>query len=257
MPQRINTCDVISGVKENEALLDCIDDKIYNDGKVKNDEPSHLTDVSSFRLLLQPEHPYCTACSPPPPLAQQEEDNHDVALKARYRLKNHMRVESSSCNEPSGISGQFVKEEKEVIVRSRLIVRSGLCCYSEVPVIKKLIFSLPSIKCVQVNVTTKMVYVDHQIGVTTASSIVDLLNSQGFSTNILSDVVTDEKDKVNDTMKENGDDLIMPLHWNIIFSGVFWIISLLSINGGPWLVKKISLNIFVAFIVIIQFSAID
>jgi hypothetical protein len=98
-----------------------------------------------------------------------------------------------------------------------------------------------------VNVTTKMVHVDHQSSVTTASSIVDLLNSHGFSATILSDggAEANRKDKVRnednveDIRQENEDPLIMPLHWNIIVSGVFWVIPMLSLIGGPWLVNHI------------------
>jgi hypothetical protein len=238
--------------------------EIYSVGKVNSDEPAQRTGRSSFPRLFQPEHPYCTVCSSPPPLVQHAEDN-DVDLEEGSRVNNltvDRQKEIAFGSESNRTSGQYAEEdEEEVIVRSRLMVTSGLCCYSEVPTIKNIIFSLPRTKRVKINITTKMVYVDHQSSVTTASSIVNLLNSHGFSATILSDggAGADGKDTVRNEdkveyIRQEGeeDPLIMPLHWNIIVSGVFWVISMLSLIGGPWLVKQDKLCYFT---VVYLFSA--
>lgn len=122
-----------------------------------------------------------------------------------------------------------IKEEEEdtAVIRTRLIITSGLCCSSEVPTIKNIISSLPGVQHVRVNVAAKMVLIDYPAATTTTTaSIVNLLQSQGFSSHILEN---DEETNQNTTANDQK-----IIHWNVVFSGIFWVISMLSYIGGPW-----------------------
>jgi len=121
-----------------------------------------------------------------------------------------------------------IQEEHTAVIRTRLIITSGLCCSSEVPTIKNIISSLPGVQHVRVNVATKMVLIDYPAATaaTTASSIVNLLQTQGFSSHILEDV-----GETNQNTTPNDQKII---HWNVVFSGIFWVVSMLSYIGGPW-----------------------
>lgn len=70
--------------------------------------------------------------------------------------------------------------------RSQFFVQ-GICCASEVPIIKKILLPVPGVKSVSINTTTKVVYVDHEPSVTTAEVISITLTQQGFKSEILRD----------------------------------------------------------------------
>mmetsp|Transcript_3002 Transcript_3002/g.3299 ORF Transcript_3002/g.3299 Transcript_3002/m.3299 type:complete len:1163 (-) Transcript_3002:547-4035(-) len=68
-------------------------------------------------------------------------------------------------------------------VDSKFHVR-GICCSSEIPAINSIIEPVTGVHRVQINVTTKIVFVNHNSGVVTAQEIKHKLDKEGFSTSI-------------------------------------------------------------------------
>lgn len=64
-------------------------------------------------------------------------------------------------------------------VRSQFYVR-GICCASEVPAIKKIVKPLTGVSKLNINITTKMVHVQHDASVITADQIARRLSREGF-----------------------------------------------------------------------------
>jgi copper chaperone CopZ len=63
----------------------------------------------------------------------------------------------------------------------------GICCASEIPAVRSIVEPLEGVKKVAVNVTTKIVYVDHDTGMTSATNICKALNDQKFGAQIKKD----------------------------------------------------------------------
>ena len=63
----------------------------------------------------------------------------------------------------------------------------GICCSSEVPAVQGIINPLHGVKNVIINVTTKTVYVDHDLLTTSAQDIADALDREQFTTVITKD----------------------------------------------------------------------
>mmetsp|Transcript_611 Transcript_611/g.829 ORF Transcript_611/g.829 Transcript_611/m.829 type:complete len:928 (-) Transcript_611:143-2926(-) len=74
---------------------------------------------------------------------------------------------------------------------------TGICCSSEVPVIRKIVKPLAGVKKVAINVTARTVYVDHDVTVNTAQNIADVLNYERFGATVLKDAA--------DSIMKNGD----------------------------------------------------
>jgi copper chaperone CopZ len=72
-------------------------------------------------------------------------------------------------------------------VRSNFHVQ-GICCASEVPMVKKIVKPMPGVSPkVQINITTRTVYVQHDVNVTTAQQIANQLSREGFPAQIQKD----------------------------------------------------------------------
>jgi len=78
------------------------------------------------------------------------------------------------------------ENESSQVVRSQLYVQ-GICCASECPSIKKIVKPLPGVTKIQINVTTKMVYVQHDPQAITADEIATALHGQGFESRVYKD----------------------------------------------------------------------
>lgn len=72
------------------------------------------------------------------------------------------------------------------IVRSQLYVQ-GICCATECPSIQKIVKPLPGVSKLQINVTTKMVYVHHDPTQLDVNEIAMALFSQGFEARVVKD----------------------------------------------------------------------
>ena len=71
-------------------------------------------------------------------------------------------------------------------VRSKFFVE-GICCASEVPSVRKIVKPLPGVSKMQINITTKMVYVQHDLVRIDADMIAKELDKEGFPAQIRSD----------------------------------------------------------------------
>ena len=72
------------------------------------------------------------------------------------------------------------------VVKSQFYV-PGICCASEVPSINRILKPLTAVKKVQINITTKMVYVQHNPDIMSAQELSLQLHGQGFDANIQKD----------------------------------------------------------------------
>lgn len=68
---------------------------------------------------------------------------------------------------------------KSNIGRSQLFV-SRICCPREVPIIRDIVEPLEGVKKVSINVTTKTVYVQHDLSAVSVQRIAEALNKEGF-----------------------------------------------------------------------------
>lgn len=74
----------------------------------------------------------------------------------------------------------------QILVRSKFYV-SGICCASEVPAVKKIIKPIYGVSKVQINITTKMVNVQHDASLISAGEIERRLTREGFPTKVQQD----------------------------------------------------------------------
>ena len=72
------------------------------------------------------------------------------------------------------------------IVRSQFHV-SGICCAMEIPVIRKIVRPLFGVETLQINITTKQVYVQHNATSISAEAIASHLSKEGFPSDIIVD----------------------------------------------------------------------
>ncbi|KAL3918150.1 MAG: hypothetical protein SGILL_004373 [Bacillariaceae sp.] len=71
-------------------------------------------------------------------------------------------------------------------VRSAFYVQ-GICCASEIPAVRKIVKPLPGVSKLNINLTTKVVHVQHNISRIEANQIASALSCQGFPTQIQKD----------------------------------------------------------------------
>lgn len=71
-------------------------------------------------------------------------------------------------------------------VRSQFYVK-GICCASEVPAVKRIVKPMLGVSKLQINITTKMVHVQHDVSIVSAQQIADKLSREGFPTTIQKD----------------------------------------------------------------------
>jgi copper chaperone CopZ len=135
------------------------------------------------------------------------------------------------------------EQDQESKKRSQFFVEN-ICCAAEIRPIRSILETMDGIHEVSINVTTKMVYVRHDVSIVAASEIESRLNKQGFRTQILVDVarvqkpmVTEAEGKTESTLESVDDSVEIhtsKLNPLIIISGLFWIISMFSYIGGSW-----------------------
>lgn len=85
-----------------------------------------------------------------------------------------------------GTSSGFGKGTQSHVGRSHFFVQK-ICCAAEIPAIRSIIEPLPGIISVSINVTTKMVYADHNVDICSATGIEEALNKEGFGAHIKKD----------------------------------------------------------------------
>lgn len=135
----------------------------------------------------------------------------------------------------NGIMGDKEQESRK---RSQFFVEN-ICCAAEIRPIQSILESMNGIHEVSINVTTKMVYVRHDVKVVNAMEIESRLRKEGFRAQVLLDVASAEgTSPMSDATLESVDDGIeihtSKLNPLIVISGLFWIISMFSYVGGNW-----------------------
>jgi hypothetical protein len=103
---------------------------------------------------------------------------------AKENCINSARAHSHPKTDVSFAQSQEISTAK--VGRSQFFV-SGICCSSEIPAINSILGPLTGVQNVSINVTTKMVYVDHDIAIIAAQSLCDHLNHEGFGADIRTD----------------------------------------------------------------------
>lgn len=94
-----------------------------------------------------------------------------------------------STSSPTVTTALTTKPSKEtMIVRSQFHV-GGICCAMEIPAIRKIVKPLPGVEALQINITTKMVYVQHNAKMIAAQPIAEALSLEGFPAEIMLDGV--------------------------------------------------------------------
>ena len=110
-----------------------------------------------------------------------------------------------------------------------------ICCASEIPPIRAIVEPLSGVSKVSINVTSKLVYVDHDHTVISATAIIAELNKARFGASLRKDagaaaaaaaaaaagLEASSLDASSlDAVKIGG------LRWNVVLSGIFWIVSM-------------------------------
>ena len=161
-----------------------------------------------------------------------------------------LKVDSKGSND-----GRKDEEEPQIPCRSSLHVE-GICCTTEVPIVTSILRGA-GVEKVNINVTSRMVYIDHFPEKQLASELATLLTNEGFKSTIKKDggiskrkkkrrKSTGTQDTANSSVEtslfdnddEKSKNVISTRYWhdilpkglsmNIILSGIFWIISLVG-----------------------------
>jgi len=115
--------------------------------------------------------------------------DHDPMLTSAAAIRDALNAErfGAHLKKDGGLLlKQPVPVTTTVMGRSQFHVH-GICCASEIPAVRSIVEPLEGVTKVAVNVTTKIVYVDHDTGMTSASDICKALNDQKFGAQIKKD----------------------------------------------------------------------
>lgn len=154
-------------------------------------------------------------------------------------------------DEETRSSSSDITEELRIPCRSSFYVE-GICCATEVPIVTSILRNV-GVEKVNINITSRMVYVDHFADDHMASELANALTREGFGSSIKKDGGAPKRKQrrnsgsTQDTAEstiasshlENDAEMngatrylhkILPkgLSLNIILSGMFWIISLVG-----------------------------
>jgi hypothetical protein len=113
----------------------------------------------------------------------------------------------------------------------------NICCASEIPPIRAIVEPLPGVSKVSFNITSKLVYVEHEFGRTSAPRIVEELNKARFGATLRKDAGAAA---ALSRPAEPAPELPEPaslggLRWNVVLSGVLWVLSMFSPLYSPLL----------------------
>ncbi len=99
----------------------------------------------------------------------------------------------------------------------------------------KLQFSPEHIAHVETHILSKTLKVDHNPFLVNAEAIRTFMDEQGFETSIICDGYEERVWTIDENIGGSGDEDLKPkLKLNIVFSGIFWVVSMLSLIGGKW-----------------------
>ena len=118
--------------------------------------------------------------------------NHDASsdtesiLHALDSVGHSAFIPSHAPSSSSGGNGSDHSNDNPIWVRSQFYVE-GICCASEIPAVKSIVKPLWGVSKLQINLTTKVVHVHHDISKITARHISQKLTTQGFPTTVQRD----------------------------------------------------------------------
>mmetsp|Transcript_45526 Transcript_45526/g.88936 ORF Transcript_45526/g.88936 Transcript_45526/m.88936 type:complete len:1318 (-) Transcript_45526:120-4073(-) len=126
------------------------------------------------------------------------------------------------------VPAAVVRGDVTKIVQSSFVVE-GICCSSEIPEVESIVSPMPGVARVKINVTTKTLYVDHDLLEISAKAIEDKLNLNSFDASIERDGGGSTPAGDNVDMEEAAEkrrDFLSKVA--VTLSGIFWIVSMLS-----------------------------
>eukprot|EP00586_Coscinodiscus_wailesii_P013116 CAMPEP_0172503654 /NCGR_PEP_ID=MMETSP1066-20121228/171153_1 /TAXON_ID=671091 /ORGANISM="Coscinodiscus wailesii, Strain CCMP2513" /LENGTH=943 /DNA_ID=CAMNT_0013279473 /DNA_START=59 /DNA_END=2890 /DNA_ORIENTATION=+ len=236
-----------------DELSDSSDHRHHDDLPLNHNNAETLADEGIFPIIISSSEsvyhpPYlfcgeCTSCDAPPPPALHKSKK-KKKKRTRVGKKSMAPISSSSCcdndqcyetipsvnsftidDDDDGIDGAAVRTNSGV---SQFQVE-GICCPAEIPTIRQLLRKKYStcVDNINVNVTTKVVYVRHDFDKVSAREISTVLTDGGFRSHIVKDaghVEHEEKISIEGPV----------LSVNVGLSGLFWVLSMLSYVKPEW-----------------------
>jgi len=112
-------------------------------------------------------------------------DTASAAKTNATNTSNNNHANGSTMNKANKASSS-APAKKLLSCRTRLRVE-GICCSSEVPIVRNILRPLPGVRKLGINVATKVVFVDHDPTVIEASLLASALEEQKFAAEILTD----------------------------------------------------------------------
>jgi Cd2+/Zn2+-exporting ATPase len=110
-----------------------------------------------------------------------------------------------------------------------------ICCASEIPPIRAIVEPLPGVKKVSINVTSKLVYVDHDFNVTPVATILEELNKARFGATLRKDAGANAASSTATIAPPSVPEAthIGGLRWNVVASGILWVVSMFHAAYAP------------------------
>jgi copper chaperone CopZ len=102
-------------------------------------------------------------------------------------------VRRLSLSVPKSSTNLLADEEEEPISRvgRSHFTATGICCSSEVPMVKSILLPIKGVESVKVSPATRAIYVDHDIDIVSASDICRDLDEGGFGATIVEDAAVE------------------------------------------------------------------
>uniref|UniRef100_A0A7S1G0M0 HMA domain-containing protein n=2 Tax=Corethron hystrix TaxID=216773 RepID=A0A7S1G0M0_9STRA len=157
---------------------------------------------------------------------------HNLSTVTAAKIKSSLDKNgfAASIIKDAGVKNTQTKANNTSIVQSQLFVR-GICCPAEIPSIDEIIKPLPGVKKVSVNVTTKIVYLEHDCSMISIQEIGKKLSLNNFEATVQKDGKCPVRKEMNSNI-ENTSNTELSVKIAITLSGVFWSISMLSYIPG-------------------------
>lgn len=109
--------------------------------------------------------------------------HHDASLRTEAIINA-----LDSVGHPASVQASQINQSEgdPVWVRSQFNVK-GVCCATEIPTVRRIVKPLPGVATLQINLTTKVVHVQHDASIISAQRIADELTEEGFPAKVQKD----------------------------------------------------------------------
>jgi len=155
----------------------------------------HSSDSDSLSLTKPANHPLDSA--PHPAFPETTFFASATASATANHNRNHNRNRNRNRNRnhnafPNGTTSFSAPTSAAPVRKAFFLVKSsfqaqGICCASEIPVIRRILKPLEGVDTVNLNLTTKVVHVQHDYHTIDASRLAQTLTDQGFPARTLRD----------------------------------------------------------------------